>query len=73
MTHHPGESHPDAIDRTRFEALVRSGRDELRARNWESGALLLREALGLWRGPVLPTWRRPGWAGTSWRRSRRAG
>ncbi|SHM83410.1 Transcriptional regulatory protein, C terminal [Actinacidiphila paucisporea] len=44
---------PDAIDLTRFDELVRSGRDALRAQDWESAAVLLREALALWRGPVL--------------------
>ncbi|UGQ13430.1 AAA family ATPase [Yinghuangia sp. ASG 101] len=43
----------EAIDLTRFDTLIRSGRTEIRAGNAERGALLLREALRLWQGPVL--------------------
>ncbi|MGA4544927.1 BTAD domain-containing putative transcriptional regulator [Uniformispora flossi] len=44
---------PDAIDLTQFDTLIRRGRAALRAGDSEPGALLLREALGLWQGPVV--------------------
>ncbi|WP_106400864.1 BTAD domain-containing putative transcriptional regulator [Actinocorallia populi] len=44
---------PDAVDAVRFERLVREGRSpQARARPAEAAAVL-REALGLWRGPAL--------------------
>ncbi|MEV3982015.1 BTAD domain-containing putative transcriptional regulator [Nonomuraea sp. NPDC049758] len=43
---------PDAVDAVRFERLVRQGRAAVRDRPAEAAAIL-REALGLWRGPVL--------------------
>ncbi|MFD4694466.1 BTAD domain-containing putative transcriptional regulator [Streptomyces sp. NPDC058463] len=44
---------PSEIDLTRFEELVQRGRAALAAEAWETAARLLREALSLWRGPVL--------------------
>ncbi|NUP32196.1 MAG: AAA family ATPase, partial [Streptomycetaceae bacterium] len=44
---------PDTIDLTHFDTLIRRGRAALRAGDGEPGALLLREALGLWQGPVV--------------------
>ncbi|MFI7422464.1 AfsR/SARP family transcriptional regulator [Nonomuraea sp. NPDC049684] len=43
---------PDAVDAVRFERLVRQGRAAARDRPAEAAAVL-REALGLWRGPAL--------------------
>ncbi|MEU1725802.1 BTAD domain-containing putative transcriptional regulator [Nonomuraea sp. NPDC005692] len=43
---------PDAVDAVRFERLVRQGRAAARDRPGEAAAVL-REALGLWRGPAL--------------------
>lgn len=44
---------PSEIDLTRFEELVQRGRAALAVEAWEPAARLLREALSLWRGPVL--------------------
>ncbi|MEC3952836.1 BTAD domain-containing putative transcriptional regulator [Nocardia sp. CDC153] len=41
------------VDADRFEELVRQGRGELSAGRAEAAARILREALGLWRGPAL--------------------
>ncbi|WP_411082305.1 BTAD domain-containing putative transcriptional regulator [Streptomyces sp. cmx-18-6] len=41
------------IDLTRFEELVQRGRAALASESWATAAGLLREALALWRGPVL--------------------
>ncbi|MER5184380.1 BTAD domain-containing putative transcriptional regulator [Streptomyces sp. NPDC002896] len=43
----------DDIDLHRFERLVRDGTAALHARDAVSAARILREALALWRGPVL--------------------
>ncbi|MFJ9546091.1 BTAD domain-containing putative transcriptional regulator [Streptomyces erythrochromogenes] len=43
---------PDAVDVVRFERLASEGRGVL-ARDPEAAARVLREALGLWRGPAL--------------------
>ncbi|MFI7689880.1 AfsR/SARP family transcriptional regulator [Nonomuraea sp. NPDC049655] len=43
---------PDAVDAVRFERLVSQGRAAARDRPAEAAAVL-REALGLWRGPAL--------------------
>jgi DNA-binding SARP family transcriptional activator len=43
----------DAVDVLRFGRLVSEGRAALRAGDRVSGARLLRDALGLWRGPAL--------------------
>ncbi|MFE7185964.1 BTAD domain-containing putative transcriptional regulator [Streptomyces erythrochromogenes] len=43
---------PDAVDVVRFERLASEGRAAL-ARDPEAAARVLREALGLWRGPAL--------------------
>jgi DNA-binding SARP family transcriptional activator/tetratricopeptide (TPR) repeat protein len=45
---------PEELDLARFEQLVDRGRRALAARDVELAARLLREALGLWRGPALP-------------------
>ena len=44
---------PDDVDAARFERLVGEGRWALAAGDPCAGAALLREALGLWRGPAL--------------------
>ena len=44
---------PDELDAKRFERLVGGGRDALAAGEAERAAALLREAIGLWRGPPL--------------------
>lgn len=44
---------PGQIDAQEFEQLVEQGREELRSGNSEKAARLLRQALALWRGPVL--------------------
>ena len=44
---------PDQLDAERFERLVADGRDALATGPAERAAALLREALGLWRGPPL--------------------
>nr|WSW58918.1 winged helix-turn-helix domain-containing protein [Streptomyces sp. NBC_00998] len=41
------------VDACRFERLAREGRAALRAGDAERAVTLLREALGLWRGPAL--------------------
>jgi YVTN family beta-propeller protein len=43
----------DEVDADRFEALVAEGRDRLAAGDADGAARVLREALGLWRGPAL--------------------
>jgi len=45
--------HPDELDVDRFERLLVSGRDLLRAGEVEAAAETLRTALALWRGPPL--------------------
>jgi YVTN family beta-propeller protein len=44
---------PDRLDAARFERLVAVAQDRVAAGDAESARRLLREALGLWRGPVL--------------------
>ncbi|MEW2527146.1 BTAD domain-containing putative transcriptional regulator [Streptomyces sp. NPDC047071] len=44
---------PDDVDAHRFERLARAGRDALAAGDPARAAVLLREALGLWRGAAL--------------------
>ncbi|MFE9560509.1 BTAD domain-containing putative transcriptional regulator [Streptomyces sp. NPDC006487] len=44
---------PDDVDLYRFQAMAERGREALIAGRPESAAVLLREALDLWRGPVL--------------------
>ncbi|WP_327085944.1 winged helix-turn-helix domain-containing protein [Nonomuraea sp. NBC_01738] len=44
---------PDALDATRFERLAVLGQGRLRAGEVGEAAEILREALNLWRGPVL--------------------
>jgi DNA-binding SARP family transcriptional activator/class 3 adenylate cyclase len=44
---------PDAIDATRFAALVATGRAQAARGDHEAAADTFREALGLWRGPAL--------------------
>src|SRR5262249_43223137 len=45
--------HPDELDVERFERLLGSGRDLLRAGDVERAAETLRTGLALWRGPPL--------------------
>ncbi|MFD0413285.1 BTAD domain-containing putative transcriptional regulator [Streptomyces sp. NPDC127108] len=44
---------PDDVDAHRFERLAREGRRALSAGDHPRAAALLKEALGLWRGPAL--------------------
>jgi YVTN family beta-propeller protein len=44
---------PEDVDATRFEQLVLEGQEALAAGEAKRGAVVLREALGLWRGPAL--------------------
>ncbi|OPF83158.1 hypothetical protein VT50_0205440 [Streptomyces antioxidans] len=44
---------PDAVDLLRFRRAVEHGQAEVAAGAHESAARVLREALGLWRGPAL--------------------
>jgi predicted ATPase/DNA-binding SARP family transcriptional activator len=44
---------PDQVDVTRFEQLVRAGRDELARGDHDAGSQSIRGALRLWRGPAL--------------------
>ena len=44
---------PQALDATRFEQLVRQGREQLTAGDPRAGAATLRQALALWRGPAF--------------------
>ena len=56
LTHAPGyllRVDPASLDLSRFQQLTEKGRNELAAGNWQASAQLLREALSLWRGPVL--------------------
>jgi DNA-binding SARP family transcriptional activator/class 3 adenylate cyclase len=50
------------LDADRFEDLLEQGRSALGRGAHERAAALLREALGLWRGPVLPDVRYEGFA-----------
>jgi DNA-binding SARP family transcriptional activator/class 3 adenylate cyclase len=56
LTHAPGyllRVEPERVDLSRFHSLVNSGRADLAAGSWEQAARTLRNALALWRGPVL--------------------
>ncbi|GAA1959246.1 BTAD domain-containing putative transcriptional regulator [Amycolatopsis minnesotensis] len=56
LTHAPGyllRVDPEQVDLSRFHHLVNSGRADLAAGSWQQAARTLREALALWRGPVL--------------------
>ncbi|MFJ1998328.1 AfsR/SARP family transcriptional regulator [Streptomyces asiaticus] len=44
---------PDTVDLLRFRRAVERGQAEVAAGSYESAARVLREALGLWRGPAL--------------------
>jgi DNA-binding SARP family transcriptional activator/class 3 adenylate cyclase len=44
---------PEHLDAARFEALLAKGRDQAAAGQHQEAAVTLREALALWRGPVL--------------------
>ena len=44
---------PDALDASRFEALLAQGRDEAGAGDHHRAAATLRQGLSLWRGPAL--------------------
>ncbi|MEU5692904.1 BTAD domain-containing putative transcriptional regulator [Actinosynnema sp. NPDC020468] len=44
---------PESVDLYRFHRLVASARTELSAGSPESAAVILRQAMGLWRGPEL--------------------
>jgi streptogramin lyase len=44
---------PEALDASRFEALLEQGRRELAGGEAERAAATLRDALALWRGPAL--------------------
>jgi DNA-binding SARP family transcriptional activator/WD40 repeat protein len=44
---------PDQLDATRFERLLEEGRQAVAAGDPGAGAVRLREALALWRGPAL--------------------
>lgn len=57
VTRAPGymmEVDEDEVDITVFERLIHRGQAELARRDAEAAAGSLREALSLWRGPVLP-------------------
>ncbi|MCP9956897.1 AfsR/SARP family transcriptional regulator [Streptomyces sudanensis] len=54
---------PSDVDVHRFERLAAEGRRLLRAGTPEQAASMLREALSLWRGPVLPEFADVGFAG----------
>ncbi|WP_162184909.1 BTAD domain-containing putative transcriptional regulator [Allokutzneria albata] len=56
LTHAPGyvlRVEPDRIDLSRFESLAQAGRVALTEGRSDQAAHALREALALWRGPVL--------------------
>jgi DNA-binding SARP family transcriptional activator/class 3 adenylate cyclase len=56
LTHAPGyllRVKPDCVDLNCFHNLVNSGRADLVAGSWDRAARTLRNALALWRGPVL--------------------
>jgi YVTN family beta-propeller protein len=44
---------PEQLDATQFEALVAEAKERLAAGSAREGAEILREAIGLWRGPAL--------------------
>lgn len=56
VTRNPGyllRVDPNLVDLHRFNQLVRSARAWRAARAWAAAAAVLREAMALWRGPVL--------------------
>ncbi|HEY4022546.1 MAG TPA: BTAD domain-containing putative transcriptional regulator [Pseudonocardiaceae bacterium] len=56
LTHAPGyllRVDPKSVDLSQFRDLVSAGRADLAAGSWQQASCTLREALGLWRGPVL--------------------
>lgn len=56
LTHAPGyllRVKPDCVDLNCFHNLVNSGKADLVAGSWDQAARTLRNALALWRGPVL--------------------
>jgi anti-anti-sigma factor len=56
LTHSPGyllHVDPDYIDITKFDRLIEKGRSDVQTGSLESGTRKFREALALWRGPVL--------------------
>jgi anti-anti-sigma factor len=56
LTHPPGyllHVDPEHIDITRFDQLIDMGRSDVKSGSLESGTRKFREALALWRGPVL--------------------
>jgi DNA-binding SARP family transcriptional activator len=56
LTQRPGyviQVHPEELDLARFEHLIDRGRQALAGRELDVAGRLLREALGLWRGPAL--------------------
>ncbi|RBM12332.1 SARP family transcriptional regulator [Streptomyces sp. PT12] len=56
LTHAPGyllRVDPERVDWFRFRGGAEQGRAELAVGAWGAAATLLREALGLWRGPLL--------------------
>ena len=60
VTHAPGyllQVEPGQLDRDRFEALLGRAREDRAQGNAEGAAVLLREALALWRGPTLADFR----------------
>jgi DNA-binding SARP family transcriptional activator len=44
---------PDSIDARRFERLLDGGTRKIEAGDRDEGAAMVRDALGLWRGPAL--------------------
>jgi DNA-binding SARP family transcriptional activator len=44
---------PESVDALRFEELVARGRDQAKGGDHTAASEMLREALGLWRGPAL--------------------
>jgi DNA-binding SARP family transcriptional activator len=44
---------PEQIDVSRFETLLRKGREELRRQRWAQASASFEQALALWRGPAL--------------------
>ncbi|GAA2694561.1 MULTISPECIES: BTAD domain-containing putative transcriptional regulator [Actinosynnema] len=56
LTHTPGyllRVDPEDVDLSRFRRLVHAGRADLAAGSWQRAARTLRDAIGLWRGPLL--------------------
>ncbi|ACU37101.1 AAA family ATPase [Actinosynnema pretiosum subsp. pretiosum] len=56
LTHTPGyllRVDPEDVDLSRFRRLVHAGRADLTAGSWQRAARTLRDAIGLWRGPLL--------------------